>query len=117
MEEGLVIKSDKEWIQYFRSRVSGIIPFMLIEIIVVIAFNYDLRKRNSVIPERADVLEKCIIVAFIIVNIFLILNIYRMWRDIGRELIIDKTGVLAKMCFYEKNMSGKILKSGNYEKI
>ncbi len=27
MEEGLVIKSDKEWIQYFRSRVSGIIPF------------------------------------------------------------------------------------------
>ena len=117
MEEGLVIKSDKEWIQYFRSRVSGIIPFMLMEIVVVIAFNYDLRKRNSVIPEIADVLEKCIIVGFIIVNAFLILNIYRMWRNIGRELIIDKTGVLAKMCFYEKNMSGKILKSGNYEKI
>ena len=97
MEEGLVIKSDKEWIQYFRSRVSGIIPFMLMEIVVVIAFNYDLRKRNSVIPEIADVLEKCIIVGFIIVNIFLILNIYRMWRDIGRELIIDKTGVLVKM--------------------
>ena len=55
MEEGLVIKSDKEWIQYFRSRVSGIIPFMLMEIVVVIAFNYDLRKRNSVIPEIADV--------------------------------------------------------------
>ena len=72
MEEGLVIKSDKEWIQYFRSRVSGIIPFMLMEIVVVIAFNYDLRKRNSVIPEIADVLEKCIIVGFIIVNIFLI---------------------------------------------
>ena len=117
MEEILVIKSDKEWIQYFKARVSGIIPFMLMEIVVVIAFNYDLRKRKAVVPEIANVLEKCIIVGFIIVNIFLILNIYRMWRDIGRELIIDKTGVLAKMCFYEKNMSGKILKSGNYEKI
>lgn len=41
MEEGLVIKSDKEWIQYFRSRVSGIIPFMLMEIVVVIAFQTD----------------------------------------------------------------------------
>ena len=124
-KEILVIKSDKEWIQYFKARVSGIIPFMLMEIVVVIAFNYDLRKRKAVVPEIANVLEKCIIVGFIIVNIFLILNIYRMWRDIGRELILDKMGVLAKMCFYEKippivgdeskktrNMGCRIFKTG-----
>ena len=69
-KEILVIKSDKEWIQYFKARVSGIIPFMLMEIVVVIAFNYDLRKRKAVVPEIANVLEKCIIVGFIIVNIF-----------------------------------------------
>ena len=109
-KEILVIKSDKEWIQYFKARVSGIIPFMLMEIVVVIAFNYDLRKRKAVVPEIANVLEKCIIVGFIIVNIFLILNIYRMWRDIGRELILDKMGVLAKMCFYEKRYEWKEFK-------
>ena len=59
-KEILVIKSDKEWLQYFRIRVNGVILFMLMEIVVVIAFNYDLRKRKAVVPEIANVLEKCI---------------------------------------------------------
>ena len=55
---------------------------MLMEIVVVIAFNYDLRKRKAVVPEIANVLEKCIIVGFIIVNIFLILkNVYMGWSE------------------------------------
>ena len=34
--------------------------------------------------------------------IVILLDIYRYWRDIGRELVLDETGILAKLLFYEK---------------
>ena len=38
----------------------------------------------------------------IIVTILFILDIYRIWRNIGRELVLDKTGILIKLWFKEK---------------
>ena len=37
-KEVLVIKSDKEWLQYFRIRVNGVILFILMEIVVEVVF-------------------------------------------------------------------------------
>ena len=99
-KEVLVIKSDKEWLQYFRIRVNGVILFILLEIVVEVVFNYDLWKSRAITHEIAVTLEKCVALMFIIANIFLVLNIYRIWRNIGRKLVLDKTGIWTKICFY-----------------
>ena len=106
-KEVLVIKSDKEWLQYFRIRVNGVILFILMEIVVEVVFNYDLWKSRAITHEIAVTLEKCVALMFIIANIFLVLNIYRIWRNIGRKLVLDKTGIWTKICFYEKKYEWK----------
>ena len=107
-KEVLVIKSDKEWLQYFRIRVNGVILFILMEIVVEVVFNYDLWKSRAITHEIAVTLEKCVALMFIIANIFLVLNIYRIWRNQVFGL---------KYVFTKKSMSGKISKLGNCEKI
>ena len=109
-KEVLVIKSDKEWLQYFRIRVNGVILFILMEIVVEVVFNYDLWKSRAITHEIAVTLEKCVALMFIIANIFLVLNIYRIWRNIGRKLVLDKTGIWTKICFYEKKYEWKDFK-------
>ena len=52
-KEVLVIKSDKEWLQYFRIRVNGVILFILMEIVVEVVFNYDLWKSRATTHEIA----------------------------------------------------------------
>ena len=109
-KEVLVIKSDKEWLQYFRIRVNGVILFILMEIVVEVVFNYDLWKSRAITYEIAVTLEKCVALMFIIANIFLVLNIYRIWRNIGRKLVLDKTGIWTKIWFYEKKYEWKDFK-------
>ena len=109
-KEVLVIKSDKEWLQYFRIRVNGVILFILMEIVVEVVFNYDLWKSRAITHEIAVTLEKCVALMFIIANIFLVLNIYRIWRNKGRKLVLDKTGIWTKICFYEKKYEWKDFK-------
>ena len=93
--EIIVIKSDKEWIQ----NIMGETICHLIGSVGIIAMISFFMLYPSQVPRwEIGLLSSPLIILIILA----ILDIYRIWRNIGRELILDKTGVLAKMFFYEQ---------------
>ena len=93
--EIIVIKSDKEWIQEIKAdTLSHVIGS--VGIIAVISF---VLLYPSPVPKwEIELLSS----PLIIVTILIILDIYRIWRNIGRELVLDNTGILIKLWFKEK---------------
>ena len=93
--EIIVIKSDKEWIQEIKAdTLSHVIGS--VGIIAMISF---FMLYPSQVPKwEIELLSS----PLIIVTILFILDIYRIWRNIGRELVLDKTGILIKLWFKEK---------------
>ena len=93
--EIIVIKSDKEWIQEIKADTTSHV-IGSVGIIAMISF---FMLYPSQVPKwEIELLSS----PLIIVTILFILDIYRIWRNIGRELVLDKTGILIKLWFKEK---------------
>ena len=113
----LVVKSDKEWMRYiYRDKtVALLMSMVLLSGTWVGIFLYGVS--NGTVKKTSNII--LFIFAFMIIAeiIVILLDIYRYWRDIGRELVLDETGILAKLLFYKKSINGAILKLNNYEVI
>ena len=100
--EVLVVKSDKEWMRYiYRDKtVALLMSMVLLSGTWVGIFLYGVS--NGTVKKTSNII--LFIFAFMIIAeiIVILLDIYRYWRDIGRELVLDETGILAKLLFYEK---------------
>ena len=98
----LVVKSDKEWMRYiYRDKtVALLMSMVLLSGTWVGIFLYGVS--NGTVKKTSNII--LFIFAFMIIAeiIVILLDIYRYWRDIGRELVLDETGILAKLLFYEK---------------
>ena len=81
--EIIVIKSDKEWIQ----NIMGETICHLIGSVGIIAMISFFMLYPSQVPKwEIELLSS----PLIIVTILIILDIYRIWRNIGRELVLDR---------------------------
>ena len=93
--EIIVIKSDKEWIQEIKADTTS---HVIGSVGIIAGISFVLLYPSSVPKWEIELLSS----PLIIVTILFILDIYRIWRNIGRELVLDKTGILIKLWFKEK---------------
>ena len=93
--EIIVIKSDKEWIQEIKADTTS---HVIGSVGIIAGISFGLLYPSSVPKWEIELLSS----PLIIVTILFILDIYRIWRNIGRELVLDKTGILIKLWFKEK---------------
>ena len=106
----IVIKSDKEWIQEIKADTTS---HVIGSVGIIAGISFVLLYPSSVPKWEIELLSS----PLIIVTILFILDIYRIWRNIGRELVLDKTGILIKLWFKEKKYGWNDLNSDKYEKI
>ena len=102
-QEKLIIQSDQEWIGYLIGKIFSIVIIVVLICVMLIYFVL-----TDIMRTKQDV-QKLIFMLTILV-LLVLSNIYRYWRNIGRVLILDKTGVLAKMWFYKKKYKWSDLK-------
>ena len=102
-QEKLIIQSDQEWIGYLIGKIFSIVISVVLICVMLIYFVL-----TDIMRTKQDV-QKLIFMLTILV-LLVLSNIYRYWRNIGRVLILDKTGVLAKMWFYKKKYKWSDLK-------
>ena len=102
-QEKLIIQSDQEWIGYLIGKIFSIVISV---VLICVMFLYFVL--TDIMRTKQDV-QKLIFMLTILV-LLVLSNIYRYWRNIGRVLILDKTGVLAKMWFYKKKYKWSDLK-------
>ena len=103
--EVLIIESDKDWISF----IKGDTVIWLV-CMVMIGGSWGglglVGVSRRTVMDTDDIIGMIFIVFCIIAeSLFLLLYIYRMWLNIGRKLILDKTGILVKLWFYEKKYS------------
>ena len=97
--DAFLIKSDKEWIQYIKGRIIG----LLIGMGMISGFLLGVflgRGLHEAFTNVGDVIIFAVL--FIGQIIVILLDIYRIWRNVGQTLIVDKTGIKVKIWFYEK---------------
>ena len=103
--EVLIIESDKDWISF----IKGDTVIWLV-CMVMIGGSWGglglVGVSRRTVMDTDDIIGMIFIVFCIIAeSLFLLLYIYSMWLNIGRKLILDKTGILVKLWFYEKKYS------------
>ena len=92
----LIIKSDKKWKDFFEGEIFfwGISLIWVNAILIYCAVNMP-------DPNKEEGRAMCIVVG-LAYSMVIILYIYRLFRKIDRELILDKTGVLVKTWLYKR---------------
>ena len=91
----LIIKSDKKWKEFFIDRI-------VYFIIWVIGFDAMITYWIVVPGSIKGIDIAMYIMAVGPISIVIILRVYLLCRNIDRELILDKTGVLVKTWFYKR---------------
>ena len=103
----LIIKSDKKWKDFFEGEIFfwGISLIWVNAILIYCAVNMP-------DPNKEEGRAMCIVVG-LAYSMVIILYIYRLFRKIDRELILDKTGFWLKHGFIKESIHGMNFKLSN----